>query len=896
MRVAVLVASRNRPDLVDAMAHSLAQSMTLPYDLYVVECGTDKDKLSEHSTLWYPDPQFRGKLFGHSLALDAARKSGKYDYYFVLMNDVTFEPGVDPARTLIEQMEREPRMAILSPTNADGGYPGATREARAGWRAVTTCDYLGFMMKAAALDEVGFLNPQFQYCWGAIHELSYKLYSAGWFVAYSDEISYRHLGGSTYGQKGTNTISREEYQQRAKRFAYEYFRTNYGDNWNEVFLAATRPHTIAVDTFTQHKQLWSSAFTPEELSELRGDDPRAGLVLEQRMQPLSTPGAKRLHLGCGPEKRAGWINIDTQAALNPDIVASVDSLPMFSDGSVDVIEANHLFEHLTYDSALAALKEWARVLKPGAELFLELPDFDACVRMVGKYTDDRGYDVGMIGLYGWPPAIATEGIPQIHKWGWSRKELGRVLREAGFASVEFGPITQTWRVAAKVGRDLRLRAVRGVPSGARNVPVATTNDSATRERSSPTTTPDTMNANATISSHSARSFQLATDAKVLVFAWPDWNDSTELEFLFNAFGRHLVGRKDACLCLRRDPVLDPAPEVVRERLEAAYVRALGPNAELDALVIDDEFGPESVRDLASTITCALELPSSVKAERAKLCASLGTKLVKSVKAFVAATGGHDENAPARYSREVLDGVNWQLVEQIKALHPWNFPVILGNLRVSPGAGTNLSPLAIETTTSCRTQLLVDGVAQRIDLRGKSVLELGCDCGFWSARLAELGATKVVGLDSDARHVAQARLYWQVNDFLPQVNWNFEHGSLADEATRERLRQQGPFDVVLLSGGLENTPNAREIVRLAGELAGEALVIDTRLGEGGLGSNAPSRARLFSQLDELELRSEVLPVRFGASGGLAELESYRKGERVVIVAQRTAQLAGKSGQK
>ncbi|MCY3003527.1 MAG: methyltransferase domain-containing protein [Planctomycetota bacterium] len=883
MKVAVLVASRNRPDLVDAMARSLAQSMTLPYDLFVVECGTDKDKLSEHSTLWYPDPQFRGKLFGHSLALDAARKSGKYDYYFVLMNDVTFEPGVDPARTLIEQLEREPRMAILSPTNADGGYPGATREARAGWRAVTTCDYLGFMMKAAALDEVGFLNPEFQYCWGAIHELSYKLYSAGWFVAYSDEISYRHLGGSTYGQKGTNTISREEYQQRAKRFAYEYFRRNYGDNWNEVFLAATRPHAIAVDTFTQHKQLWSSAFTPEKLAELGGNDPRAGLALEKRMQPLATPGAKRLHLGCGPEKRDGWINVDTQAAVNPDIVASVDSLPMFADGSVDVIEANHLFEHLTYDSALAALKEWARVLKPGAELYLEMPDFDACVRMVGKYKDDRGYDVGMIGLYGWPPAIATEGIPQIHKWGWSRTELGRVLREAGFGSVEFGPITQTWRVAAKVGRDLRLRAVRGVPSGSKLSETKPMNHSSTLRPHSPSAPAPLP----------AQRFELATEASVLVFAWPNWNDSTELEFLFNAFGRHLVGRKDACLCLRRDPALDPPPAFVREQLVAAYVRALGAIAELEVLVVDDEFGPDSLRNLASTITCALELPSSTKAERAKLCASLGNKLVKSVKAFVAATGGHDETAPAQYSREVLDRVNWQLVEEIKALHPWNHPVVLGNLRVTPGAGSNVSPLAIETLTTCRAQLLVEGVAQRIDLRGKSVLELGCDCGFWSARLAEQGATKVVGVDSEARHVAQAKLYWQANGFLPQGAWNFEQGSLTDEATLERLRQQGPFDIVLLSGGLENQPNAREIVRLAGELAGEALVIDTRVGEAGPGSNAPSRVRLFSQLDALELRSEVLPVRFGASGGLAELEAYCKGERVVIVAQRTTQLAGKS---
>ncbi len=127
MKVAVLVASRNRPDLVENVVRYFGESVSTPHDLFVVECGTDPDKLSPHSTLWYADPQFRGKCYGHALALEAARKAGHYDYYFVMMNDAVFETGVDVLRVLIDQLEREPRMAILSPTNAEGGYPGAGR-------------------------------------------------------------------------------------------------------------------------------------------------------------------------------------------------------------------------------------------------------------------------------------------------------------------------------------------------------------------------------------------------------------------------------------------------------------------------------------------------------------------------------------------------------------------------------------------------------------------------------------------------------------------------------------------------------------------------------------------------------------------------------------------------
>ena len=123
------------------------------------------------------------------------------------MNDVVFDEGVDASRILVDTMEADPRLAILSPTCNDRSYPGSDRRPGGGWRPVTTCDYLGFMMRASAMEEVGFLSSEFKYCWGAIHELSYKLYRGGWFLAYSDDVTYTHLGGSTYGVKGTGTIS-----------------------------------------------------------------------------------------------------------------------------------------------------------------------------------------------------------------------------------------------------------------------------------------------------------------------------------------------------------------------------------------------------------------------------------------------------------------------------------------------------------------------------------------------------------------------------------------------------------------------------------------------------------------------------------------------------------------
>lgn len=678
-RICALVASRNRPDLVDDMVARLTRNTSYDIDFVVVECGTDPTKLSAHSSLWYADEDFRGKCYGHNLALAEARQraaqSGReYDYYWVLMNDVVFEEGVDAAKILVDTMEREPRLAICSPTNVDGQYPGSAPRPGGGFRAVTTCDYLGFMLRAEAADEVGFLNPAFRYCWGAIHELSYQLYSAGWSVAYSDDVAYRHLGGTTYGAPGTATISREEYQHFARVFANDYFVQNYGSDWHvEFFAAASRTHEIEIDTFAMHRELWSDgAFradaspAPEALSEC--------FLLPPTDRASDGRELVRLHLGCGRDLRSGWINVDTSDEVGADLVADVTNLAAIGDGSVDVIEANHLFEHLTRDQALAALAEWRRVLRSDGELYLELPDLSACIRILGKHTDDQGYDLGLTGMYGWGPDIAADGVPQLHKWGWTRDALSEALVGTGFGSVDFGPITQSWRPAARFGRDMRVRArvATAVPASRVDAPPslapasaprtttlgslgsdlsrfssARTSQSSAHQSPAPdSTAPKTAMLHATslniaASNTSASSTSAATTPPspgasmadtVALFAWPDYTLDGELDYLFSEFAFNLLGR--GALMLRYQESLDGPREQVIARLDAACARTLGERA-FDVILIDQDFDAVGWQRLGEITSAVVVLPSSSHEIRRHALASVRSMLVSRFDQLVA---------------------------------------------------------------------------------------------------------------------------------------------------------------------------------------------------------------------------------------------------------------------
>jgi SAM-dependent methyltransferase len=592
MKLAILLVSRNRPDLVEAMVAQIAAKVTVPHDLFLVECGTDPQRLTPHTTAWYPDADFRGKCYGHNVALQFARLKGRYDYYWVLMNDLVFEGPEDPARTLIETLDREERMAILSPCDNDAPYPASRRVPGGDWRPVTTCDYLGFMMKGAALEEVGFLDPGFKYCWGAIHDLAHRLNRAGWFLAYSDRTAYKHLGGTTYGAQNTQTISRDEYQRQAKRQAYDTFVERYGQDWDEQFWAAAAPFGPQANTFAMHRRYWLEGFDAGEQAErlrawatARADATAAAGALAD--------GQVRLHLGCGTDKRAGWVNVDLQPEVRPDVVASVDDLPMFGDATVDVVEANHLFEHLTLTQARKALREWARVLRPGGRLVLELPDMQASLRMLGRYRDAGGFDLGMVGLYGWTPDIDAAGVPQMHKWGWTRESLAAELLAAGFADVRALQVTQTGRPAARFGRDMRLCAAR-----AGTVAAAIPADHAAAEPAPVRAEPPQL------------------------FAWPDWSSAAELELLMDGFARPLADHPGSRLVLRHDARIDPPREAALAALRRAYESTMD-GRDLDVLVLDASEGEGDWARIGQDLHAVAALPSTAQEARQRGAAALG---------------------------------------------------------------------------------------------------------------------------------------------------------------------------------------------------------------------------------------------------------------------------------
>jgi tRNA (mo5U34)-methyltransferase len=102
-----------------------------------------------------------------------------------------------------------------------------------------------------------------------------------------------------------------------------------------------------------------------------------------------------------------------------------------------------------------------------------------------------------------------------------------------------------------------------------------------------------------------------------------------------------------------------------------------------------------------------------------------------------------------------------------------------------------------------------------DLRGKTVLDVGCNGGFYSIEMKRRGADRVVGIDSDAAYLAQAQFAAEVSGA------DIEFRQLDVYSVRE-LHER--FDIVLFMGVLYHLRHPLLALDLLHEFAVKDLLV------------------------------------------------------------------------
>jgi hypothetical protein len=126
-RVATLILNRNLPLITDKLHEHLCKYDGDETDIFVIEAGSDADKLSRNAT-WHADwddARTHGLRYsrGMNYGLSQLWKEGKfnqYDAFLLLTNDTELQekPSIAPLMTVLDQ---HPHVGILSPCSTRWG-------------------------------------------------------------------------------------------------------------------------------------------------------------------------------------------------------------------------------------------------------------------------------------------------------------------------------------------------------------------------------------------------------------------------------------------------------------------------------------------------------------------------------------------------------------------------------------------------------------------------------------------------------------------------------------------------------------------------------------------------------------------------------------------------------
>lgn len=147
----------------------------------------------------------------------------------------------------------------------------------------------------------------------------------------------------------------------------------------------------------------------------------------------------KAHLGCWHRFIPGFVHVDLYDMPHIDHKSSIDTLPFFADGTVELIYCSHALGYFDRAHSQIVLKEWLRVLSPGGVLRLAVPDFDALIKV---YQQTGELDRVLGPLYGKMTITTTTGpVTLYQKTIYDEHSLSSLLKENGFTE----PARYDWR-------------------------------------------------------------------------------------------------------------------------------------------------------------------------------------------------------------------------------------------------------------------------------------------------------------------------------------------------------------------------------------------------------------------------------------------------------------------
>lgn len=124
------------------------------------------------------------------------------------------------------------------------------------------------------------------------------------------------------------------------------------------------------------------------------------------------------------------VGVDLRSIGQTDVVADMEQPLPFRSQSVDGVWSSHMFEHLSQPGAQQLLRECFRVIRPGGELRMYMPNFTYWAEQYFDHGIDKSLRENILGEQGYPT--------DFHRSLWDEKTLKDALYDADFIPMYVG--------------------------------------------------------------------------------------------------------------------------------------------------------------------------------------------------------------------------------------------------------------------------------------------------------------------------------------------------------------------------------------------------------------------------------------------------------------------------
>jgi predicted SAM-dependent methyltransferase len=158
---------------------------------------------------------------------------------------------------------------------------------------------------------------------------------------------------------------------------------------------------------------------------------------------------RKLHIGCGSNILAGWLNTDHEPENSDVLFMDASKEFPFDDCKFDYIFSEHMIEHFSYEEGCSILRNCYRVLKPNGKIRIATPNLAKIIALYTKDKTDEQEEYIRVyidafykntGLYH-PTFVINNNV---RNWGhtfiYDPEILKMALESIGFIDISFYPL------------------------------------------------------------------------------------------------------------------------------------------------------------------------------------------------------------------------------------------------------------------------------------------------------------------------------------------------------------------------------------------------------------------------------------------------------------------------